>query len=197
MIGRAMKPALHRSTAFAAAKSGIMRRFAGDRRGVSAVEFALVAPVMIGLYFGVVEVSDGVSASRKVSLTAATLANLSAQVSTISSSDMSNILDASSAVIAPYDVSKLKITVICISIDSTKKATAKWSVTRNGGAANSGTMTLPSALAVASTQLLLAEVSYAYTPIVGYKITGTVNLSDKMYMSPRLTAPTYGTSACT
>jgi len=194
---RTMKRTVKRPMTCTAFRSSIMRRFAGDRRGVSAVEFALVAPIMIGLYFGVVEVSDGVSASRKVSLTAATLANLTAQVSTITSADMSNILDASSAVIAPYDPSKLKITVTCISIDSTKKATAKWSVTRNGGAANTGTMTLPAALAVASTQLILAQVSYAYTPTVGYNITGTVNLSDKMYMSPRLTAPTYGTAACT
>jgi len=179
-----------------ARKSNILRRLAGDLRGVSAVEFALVAPVMIGLYFGVVETSDGVSADRKVSLVTAALANLSAQVSAISSSDMSNILDASSAIIAPYDVTKLKITVTCISIDSSKKATVKWSVTRNGSA-NTGTMTVPSALAVASTQLLLAEASYAYTPIVGYNITGTINLSDKMYMSPRLTAPTYGTTTCT
>jgi Flp pilus assembly protein TadG len=201
MSERAMKHATKHSakrpTTGAAFKSGFLRRFAGDRRGVSAVEFALVAPIMIGLYFSVVEVSDGVSASRKVSLTAATLANLTAQVSTLTSADMSNILDASSAVIAPYDPSKLKITVTCISIDSTKKATAKWSVTRNGGAANTGTMTLPSALAVASTQLVLAQVSYAYTPVVGYNITGTINLSDKMYMSPRITAPTYGTTACT
>ena len=177
-------------------KSNLLRRLAGDRRGVSAVEFALVAPIMIGLYFGVVETSDGVSADRKVSLVTAALANLSAQVSTISSSDMTNILNASSAIVAPYDASKLKITITCISIDSSKKATVKWSVTRNGSA-NTGTMTLPSALAVASTQLLLAEASYAYTPIVGYNITGTINLSDKMYMSPRLTAPTYGTTTCT
>ncbi|MDO8876478.1 MAG: pilus assembly protein [Pseudolabrys sp.] len=180
----------------AVCKPNILRRFARDRRGVSAVEFALVAPIMIALYFGVVEVSEGVSADRKVSLTAATLANLTAQVATISSSDMTNILDASSAVISPYDKTKLKITITCISIDSTKKATAKWSVTRNG-TASSGTMTLPSALAVAGTQLVLAEVSYAYTPTVGSNITGTINLSDKMYMSPRVTAPTYGTTACT
>ncbi len=177
-------------------KSNLMRRFGRDGRGVSAVEFALVAPVMIGLYFGVVEVSDGVSADRKVSLTTATLANLAAQVSTISSSDMNNILDASSAVIAPYDQSKLKVTVTCINIDSSRRATVKWSVTRNG-TANTGTMTVPSALAVASSQLILAEASYAYTPIVGSNITGTVNLSDKMYMSPRLSAPTYGTTSCT
>ena len=31
----------------------------------------------------------------------------------------------------------------------------------------------------------------------GYTITGTLTLSDKMYMSPRITAPTYGTTTCT
>lgn len=179
----------------AAFKSNILRRFGRDRRGVSAVEFALLAPVMIGLYFGVVETSEGVSADRKVSLVTAALANLPAQVATISTSDMTNILDASSAVISPYDKSKLKVTITCISINSSKVATVKWSVTRNG-TANTGTITLPSALAVASTQLLLAEASYAYTPTVGYNITGTINLSDKMYMAPRITAPTYGTTAC-
>lgn len=180
----------------AAFKSNILRRFARDRRGVSAVEFALVAPVMIGLYFGVVEVSEGVSAGRKVSLTAATLANLTSQVATISSSDMTNILDASSAVIAPYDKTKLKIIISCISIDSSRRATVKWSVTRNG-TASSGSVTLPTALAVASTQLILVEASYAYTPTVGSNITGTINLTDKMYMSPRITAPTYDTTTCT
>lgn len=177
-------------------KSNILRRFTCDKRGVSAVEFALVAPMMIGLYLGCVEVSDGVSADRKVSLTAAALANLTAQVSTISSSDMSNILDASSAIIAPYSASKLKITVTCISIDANKRATVKWSASRNGSS-NSGSITIPSALAVANSQLILAEASYAYTPTVGYNITGTLNLSDKMYMSPRITAPTYGTTTCT
>ena len=39
--------------------------------------------------------------------------------------------------------------------------------------------------------LLLAEASYAYTPAVGYTISGTLTLSDKMYMAPRISAPTY------
>ncbi|MEJ2435760.1 MAG: pilus assembly protein, partial [Pseudolabrys sp.] len=88
-------------------------RFGRDRRAVSAVEFALVAPLMITLYFGCVEVSDGVAADRKVSLTAATLANLAAQETSISSSQMDNILAASTAIIAPYDVSRLKVTLSC------------------------------------------------------------------------------------
>ena len=46
-------------------------RFARDQRGVSAVEFALVAPLMITLYLGCVEISQGVGVDRKVTLTAA------------------------------------------------------------------------------------------------------------------------------
>jgi Flp pilus assembly protein TadG len=100
----------------------MLRRFARDRRGVSAVEFALLAPIMIALYLGCVEVSDGVSVDRKVTMTAAALANLAAQATTISTSDMTNILDASSAVISPYNSSNLTVTVSCISIDANKNA---------------------------------------------------------------------------
>src|SRR5471032_3121650 len=175
---------------------GKLARFTRDRRGVSAVEFAFIAPVMIGLYLGCVEVSDGVAADRKVSLIAAALSNLSAQVSTISTSDMTNILDASSAIISPYSASLLKMTVTCLKIDANKNVTVKWSVTR-GGTANTGSMSIPTALAVANTYLILSEASYAYTPIVGVTITGTLTLSDKMYMSPRITAPTYGATTCT
>ncbi|HEY5216483.1 MAG TPA: TadE/TadG family type IV pilus assembly protein [Pseudolabrys sp.] len=175
----------------------VFRRFARDRRGVSAVEFAVLAPVMIGLYLGCVEISDGVSASRKVSLTAATLANLATQVTTISTSDMTNILNASSAIIAPYSASNLKSTLSCLKVDSTGRVTVAWSATLNGTARATGSaITIPSALAVPSSQLLFSEVVYTYTPTVGYTITGSINLSDHMYMTPRITPPTYGTTAC-
>src|SRR3954462_7349459 len=111
-----------------------LRRIAQDKRGVSAVEFALIAPLLVSLYLGCVEISDGVSADRKVTLVASTVANLVAQSTSISSSDMSNILDASSAIIAPYSSGNLKITVSCISIDANKNASVKWSATRNGTA---------------------------------------------------------------
>ncbi len=174
------------------------RRFARDRRGVSAVEFALLAPLMIGLYLGCAEISDGVAADRKVSLSAAALANLASQVTTISSTDMTNILNASSAIISPYSASKLKAVLSCLRIDSTGRATVAWSATLNGTVRATGSVvTIPSALAVPSSQLLLGEVTYAYTPTVGYTITGTLNLSDQMYMAPRITAPTYGTTTCT
>jgi Flp pilus assembly protein TadG len=172
-------------------------RFARNQRGVSAVEFALLAPLMIGLYLGSVESSDGIGIDRKVTLTAGAIANLTAQVSTISSSDMTDIMKAGTAIIQPYSTSPLKITVSCINIDGSKNAKVKWSETSNGTKRAVGSsVTLPAALSVANTQLLFSEVKYSYKPIVGYVITGTLALSENMYMSPRISAPTYGTTTC-
>ena len=54
---------------------------------------------------------------------------------------MTNILDASSAIIAPYSTTQLQITLSCINIDANKNATVKWSVTR-GGTVHSGSITI-------------------------------------------------------
>jgi Flp pilus assembly protein TadG len=174
------------------------RRFARDERGVSAVEFALLSPLMIGLYLGCVELSQGIGIDRKVTLTAGAMANLAAQVSTISTSDMSNILAASSSVMAPYSTGPLTITLSCLNIDDKSAVKVKWSVTQGGTARAVGSsVVIPAALIVPNTQLLFSEVAYAYKPIIGYTITGTLTLSDKMYMSPRITAPVYNSVACT
>jgi Flp pilus assembly protein TadG len=173
-------------------------RFRKDTRGVSAVEFALLSPLMIGLYLGGAELSQGISIDRKVTLTAAAIANLSAQVTTISSSDMTDIMKASSAIMAPYPTGTLKITVSCLNIDNTSAVKVKWSATQGGTARTAGSsITIPTSLAVANTQLLYSEVSYNYTPSVGYVITGSLTLSDTMYMSPRISAPGYNGTSCT
>lgn len=164
-----------------------LSNFAGDRRGVSAVEFAMLMPLLVGLYLSCVEITQGVTIDRKVTLTSHTVADLASQVSTLSNNDVTNILNASASVIAPYAPGLLKITLTCVDIDSTGKAKVKWSETLNGTARAVGsTVTLAAALAVPSTSLIWAEVSYAYTPTIGYNITGTLNLFDQIYMRPRV-----------
>jgi Flp pilus assembly protein TadG len=176
-----------------------LTRLIRDDRGVSAVEFALVAPLMLSLYLGCTGLSDGVSADRKLTLVASTVANLVAQSTSLSSSDMSNIFNASGAIMLPYTTSSLQMTVSCLAIDANKDVTVKWSAGYNGVSALSGSVTIPTDLKVANSQIILANATYAYTPPVGSGITGTLNLSEKMYMTPRISAPSYpdSTHACT
>jgi Flp pilus assembly protein TadG len=165
----------------------MVAKFAQDRGGVSAVEFAMLLPLMITLYLGSVEISQGVGIDRKVTLTSRTVADLASQVSSINNADMTNLLNAASSVLAPYDVTKVRVVVSAVTIDANGVAKIVWSDTKNGTAHTVGTtVTLPSALNIANTTLIWSEASYAYTPAIGHVITGTLTLSDQIYMRPRL-----------
>lgn len=164
-----------------------IRRFIEDRRGVSAVEFAMLLPLMVTLYLGGVEISQGVSIDRKVTLTTRTIADLASQVSSINNASMTNMLNAAAAVMSPYPIGNLKLTITCVTIDSQGTAKVAWSDTLNGSARAVGsTVTIPTALKVPNTSLIWSESAYTYQPTIGYVVTGALNLSDQIYMRPRL-----------
>ena len=161
-------------------------RLLGDRRGVSAVEFAILAPVMLTLFLGSVEATQGIAANRKVELTAHTLADLSSQYTDITNADMSNILAAGSAILAPYPTASLQEVVSEISSNAQGVGTVVWSDTLGGTALTVGaTVSVPSALAVPNSYLMLAQVKYSYNPTYGYVMTGAITLSDQSFMRPR------------
>ena len=160
--------------------------FRRDQRGVSAVEFAMLLPLMLTLYLGGVEISQAVTVDRKVSLAARAVADLVAQGTTISNAEMTNILNAAKAVTAPFPDSNLKVTVSSVKIDANRKATIEWSDALNTAPRpKDQTVTIPAGLTVPNTWIIWAEVQYGYTPTIGYVITGTINLTDQIFMRPR------------
>src|SRR5215475_8949091 len=68
----------------------LVARFGEDQRGVSAVEFAMLLPLMLTLYLGTAEISLAVGTDRKVTLTTRTVADLASQVKNITNADMTN-----------------------------------------------------------------------------------------------------------
>jgi Flp pilus assembly protein TadG len=161
-------------------------RFAGERRGVAAIEFAMLLPVMMTLYLGSVEASQGIATQRKVTLTAHALADLASQYTDITNADMSNILAAGPAIIAPYATTSLQEVVSEIAINAQGQASVVWSDSQGGTALSVGqVVTIPASLAVPNTFLVMAQVQYSYNPAYGYVMTGALTLSDASYVLPR------------
>lgn len=105
-----------------------------DHRGVAAVEFAIILPFMALLYIGGVELGDGLAIQVKVTDTAHSVTDLISQQSAITNiTTVNSILNASSAIIAPYasppySASNLMVTVSEVTTDSSGKATVTWNL---------------------------------------------------------------------
>lgn len=180
---------------------GKIRRFAGAEGGLAAVEFAFLLPVMITMFFGVVELSMAINCRSAVTNVASTAADLTAQSRTISTSDMSNVFNAASAILYPYDTSPAKITVSSVIYDTaTKSLTAgkvAWSCAWNGTARNpNDTVTLPSGLMTANGSVIVAEISYSYSSPTTKIITGPMAMANTFYAKPRRVAQITGPSSC-
>jgi Flp pilus assembly protein TadG len=154
--------------------------------GIAAVEFAMVLPIMLVLFFGTVEISNGVAVYRKVTMMAHTLSDLTSQSQEVqSTSDLPNFFAASTGVMMPYSPSPISQNIAEIWVNSSGQARVQWSYPT---AVTPGTIvTIPSNLAVANTYVIYSTVSYIYTPVVGYIMSSAgVTLSDFSYTRPRV-----------
>jgi Flp pilus assembly protein TadG len=161
-------------------------RLIEDRSGLAAIEFAMIVPIMLVMFFGVVEFSSAVAVDRKVTLMARTLSDLTSQSASVGDADMTNFFAASVGIMTPYDSAPVKSTITELYIDpTTHAARVQWSK----GSFPRGTstiVTIPTDLAVGGTYVIFSEVSYLYTPAVGYLIAKAgITLSDVSYTRPR------------
>jgi len=169
-----------------------------DRSGLAAVEFAMIIPIMLLLFFGTDEFSSGVAVNRKVTLMARTLSDLISQNISVTDAQFTNFFNASQAILTPYPSAPVNSTISELYIDpATKAARVQWS---KGGAPRGvgTTVTIPTALQVGGTYLIFSEVSYAFVPTIGYVLKSTITLRDYSYTRPRQSlCVMYSTTVCT
>ena len=187
-----------------------VRKFPAAADGIAATEFAIVLPFMLVLLVGGTELGDGMAINVKVSVTAHSVADMVTQNTSLSTASMQNILTGATSIIAPYPVNgnQLNVTVSEVSSDANGNQTLQWSKSYNGSTFGAGrtslgangnyaALTRPASLNGTvgnannannqndQVSFIVSEVSYAYTPGLGYTISGTVNLGDSYWLFPR------------
>lgn len=168
-----------------------LRGFARDRRGVSAVEFALVAPILIVAYLGLAELALGMMASRRASHLAATIGDLAAQSETLTDANITDLFAIGTSMMDPFATgTNLKMRVTCVKMISSK-ATVQWSDVQNW-TKNSGVITTITTTQLAEGEsLMMTEVEYNYQSPIGlfvgseYNFLPSANFKDTFFHHPR------------
>lgn len=186
-----------------------MQRMRANDQGVAAIEFAFIAPLVFTLFVGAVEVSQAFTVDRRVMQVATTTGDLVARAdSSITQSEMTDIMAVGSYIMLPYSSSPLEMTVRNITSSPSSATTTKqsWYCTynANGGGSNScacnvTAYTVPTGLISTNDSVVVAEVRYFYTPLlfdsvlkrVMTKSGGAYTLTKKSYSKPRSNAAMY------
>jgi Flp pilus assembly protein TadG len=165
-----------------------LHRFAKERQGLAAVEFALIAPVMIVIFFGSVELSMLLDCNSRVKRVGYTVADLVAQASTVSTADTSNIFSAANAILYPYASTQAKIVVSSLVDDGNGGAKVAWSDPLNTtGRAKGSTVAVPAGLITSGSgaSVIFAEISYSFTAPITEFTGGPITLTSRFYTKPR------------
>jgi Flp pilus assembly protein TadG len=184
----------------AARRPGPVRRFAGDRRGVAFIEFAFIAPIMMLLFFGTVEFSQAITADRRVTKIASSVADLIARVQSITTGEVDDIFGIGTVLLQPFDTTELSITAfnVCAASASENTQALYWSRWNNQGTQASAPMPLPTGIIEKGGEVVAVTVNYEYpSTITGWLFNWsdhaspgagnlTLTLSETFYVKPRL-----------
>jgi len=182
------------------AAARICRRFGASTRGIAAVEFAIMLPILAVMFLSTFDAANGIAVYMKVRSASYVLAAIANQYGNgtnpnyppIATTDMTNITGAASKVLAPYTGTPV-VVLSQIKATSNTAATVSWSYSLNGTALTQGHpyTTLPTNFALNSCggtypcYVIVASVSYSFTPLFGSFMTGPITLSDTVLATPR------------
>lgn len=165
-----------------------LRKFSRNEKGLAATEFAMVVPIMIGMYMGAVEVGQALTIDRKLTSLASAASDLVAQSKSISESDVQDIFKITDTILSPYDTSSLRIVLSSVVADVDNVQQVEWSIANSEGTAHavgSKIPGMPADATEANSSVIVAEVQYTYTSPVSYYFKGDTSLSEMFFARPR------------
>jgi Flp pilus assembly protein TadG len=182
-------------------RDGAVHRFATACGGMAAVEFALIAPVMVTLYFGVTELSNAYDANTKATTVASTAADLIAQEKSVCDPEMADSFTALNAIMYPFPPNAMKVRISSLIDNGNGTVKVAWSDTNdptNYPARTVNTaVTIPAGLVPTGGSVIMSEVIYTYNSPAPHFFPAAVPMSDTYYLHPRKTSQIARTVACT
>lgn len=176
------------------------RRFRTAEAGVAAVEFALIVPVMLMVYIGMVEGSAMISMDRKIQSVSGAVGDLIARSDgEITAATVNDYVKIAGGIMTPYPSAPLVQIVSQVEVRADGSTRVDWSrryvhqLPQPSGAHTVGAAynTLPDEIIeiARGKYVIVAESSYAYRPLYGIVFDQAVNLYRENFYLPR-----FGTS---
>lgn len=141
-----------------------MKLLLKDRRGISAIEFSLLFPIIAALLAGTVDFGQALMVDRKMNQVVATTSDMIAQNSSWTTTGADNILSGAATILQPFNTSKLTLLVAVINIDKDDNQTVVWSRAYNTSPLADGSKSpvpIPENIEEKDVQMVVSKATYS------------------------------------
>ncbi len=156
---------------------------------MSAIEFALIAPLLITFYFGMAETTQAMMAKRKASHVASAIGDLIAQDQSVTNAEIADTWTIGNALLTPFPTAgKLGMRVTSVTMTS-GVVKVDWSDAGGTGLTGKSPGTtwtgIPAGLIANGQSLIIAETRYPYDSPIKKYVPSTLTFTDIYYLRPR------------
>ena len=166
-----------------------LSQFWRDRRGVSAVEFAFIAPVLVLFYCGMAELTEAMIAQRRLSHIASSIGDVVARDTQLTDARRTDIFKVGSVLIAPFPTSGLRMCIVSVVSDASGRDTVAWSEASNSPVncpAANAVLDIPISVLPAGQSVIMSKASYDYVPPIKLITKTNFTFRRTFYLRPRL-----------
>ncbi len=168
-----------------------LRRFGKATGAMAAVEFAALAPVMMLMLFGSVDLLDMLHANRRAQNAAASVADVIARDTEISAEEITGIWSALDVLMFPNNGADVRVRVTSVRIVDATRAEVVWSRGRGMTERGVGSLvtTLPPQMMQPGSSLIWAETEFPYSSPLGFLNDGVSTFRHDAFRRSRLVDP--------
>lgn len=158
----------------------------GDTRGGAAIEFAFLAPIMILLYFGMIEYCQGYMALKRTGHTASMVADLVSQTDATTPAQISDIFAIGELIMSPFPTATLKQRVSSVTRVSANTYKVDWSRTKGmSDKLKPQDADVPADMLENGESVIVSETFYDYQSSFSQMAPGLFHFKRVAYLRPR------------
>lgn len=167
-----------------------LRNFSGARGGLAAIEFAILAPMMVFVLFASMELLDLLDTNRRIENSAASVADVTSRDTEITNAEMEGLWTAFDTLMFPDTGAGIDIRLSSITVESATVARIVWSEGRGmtPRVANA-TIDLPDGMMRIGANIIFAETESQYAGPLGLLLAEPMTLRHGIYRRSRLVDP--------
>ena len=167
----------------------LSRRYRDDERGIAAIEFAIIAPIMIGMYFGLAEIASAISVDRRISHGTNVAGDLATQQPDLKDDDIEEIISAAVRVMGVTNVSQISIDMESFILPAEgQPPESRGRIRLNSGVGNFSNFdasNLDPKILNSKSGVVVTRVRYNYTPMQLRFFDSTIRLDETFLLKPR------------